>query len=269
MGTLAKQTYDPHLLYHAINITVELEYKIPMQKVYDILALIDKTNKQAINKIQPSDVLNVLKKLGTSIENADVDDKPSDATSLQEKIKELLRLLGCELSDCELNKILKGELSLDEVLSKDAKTAWLIIFDKGEDGKMRPVRELVDHMTMCSHIIALENIEQKIQRNMERYTINKRNGPDRTIPMYGNMKVLHKKEKELNDPVLLEKKRNKLRLYIAHMQGYDRDRDRDGGRGVDMTTGYVIDFGDIYIADKYSNVIEDIGRDGIDLCDLH
>ena len=54
------------------------------------------------------------------------------------------------------------------------------------------------------------------------------------------------------------------------MQGYDRDRDRDGGRGVDMTTGEIIDFGDIYIADKeHGCFINDIERDGIDMRDLH
>ena len=49
----------------------------------------------------------------------------------------------------------------------------------------------------------------------------------------------------------------------------DRDLDRDGGRGIDMNTGYVIDFGDIYIADKsHGGVIEDIERDGIDMGDI-
>jgi hypothetical protein len=271
MRAMTQQAYDPHLLYHAINITVELEYKVPMQKIYKILEIVEANNKKNINKISPQDVLQLLTLLGDRLESSVLDDEPSDNTNLQAKIKELLRLLGCVLSDQELNQILKGELSLDAALSKQAKAAWLMVFNIDEDGKMRPNKEIVDHMLMCAQTIAIENVEIKIQRNIiEAKNMEK---TDKRTPIMlaknENMKTLHRAEREKSDPVLLEKKRNKLRLYIAHMQGYDRDRDRDGGRGIDMTTGYVIDFGDIYIADKHASTIEDIGRDGIDLCDLH
>jgi hypothetical protein len=279
METLTKQVYDPHLLYHAINITVELEYKVPMQKIYDILEIVENENKKNIEKISPQEVLILLKTLGDNLENSvSTDDLPDENnTNLQAKIKEVLRLLGCTLSDRELNNILKGEISLEDALSKQARLAWTLIFEKDKDGRSRPNKEMVEHMLWCSQTIAIENVECRIQRAMENYRINQkyqREKPqlqnDNLIQRQGNLKVTSQSEKERNDPIILEKKRNKLRLYIAHMQGYDRDRDRDGGRGIDMVTGMVIDFGDIYIADKsHGHVIEDHDKDGIDMADIH
>jgi hypothetical protein len=53
------------------------------------------------------------------------------------------------------------------------------------------------------------------------------------------------------------------------MQGYDRDRDRDGSRGIDISTGEIIDFGDIFIADKeHGAILEDRMNDGIDREDI-
>jgi hypothetical protein len=274
MNVIEKKTYDPHLLYHAINITVDLEYKVPMQRVYDILEILDE-NKEGSDELQvdPKEVETLINTLGSALENSLLTNDPDENTNLQSKIKELLRLLGCVLSDQELNQILKGELSLDDVLPKHAKTAWIMIFKRGKDGKYRPNKEIVDHMLLCSQTWAMENLEMKIQRNLIDQTYQKReqlrSGPV-VLQKGENHKTISQKEKEKNDPIILEKKRNKLRLYIAHMQGYDRDRDRDGGRGIDMTTGLVIDFGDIYIADKsHGSVIEDHNRDGIDLADIH
>jgi hypothetical protein len=276
MGTKVKQAYDPHLLYHAINVTVELEYKVPMQKVYDILVLVNNANKKSFDKISSQDVIALLKALGDNLEDSvmsDTTDSGDGNNNLQAKIKELLRLLGCSLSDQELNKILKGELSLDEALPKKAKLAWVLIFDRDDSGRYRPNKDMVEHMLWCAQVIAMENIEMRIQRSLENYHREQKEKPhlqnELTVQKYGNLKVMSKVEKERNDPILLDQKRNKLRLYIAHMQGYDKDRDRDGGRGIDMTTGMIIDFGDIYIADKsHGNVIEDIDRDGIDIADI-
>ena len=273
MKTATKQVYDPHLLYHAINITVELEYKVPMQKIYNILEMVESTNQKNVDKITPQEVLDILKVLGNNLESSVLTDEPCDGDSMQSKIKELLRLLGCLLSDQELNKILKGELSIDEALSKQGKLVWSMIFDRDDNGRYRPNREMVNHMSWCSQIIALENVETRIQRIAENRHRDQREKPhlggELMVQKYNNPKTIHRVEREQNDPVLLEQKRNKLRLYIAHMQGYDRDLDRDGGRGIDMNTGYVIDFGDIYIADKsHGGVIEDIERDGIDMGDI-
>ena len=274
MRTLVKQEYDPHLLYHAINVAVELEYKVPMQKVYDILVLVDKSNEKSVEKISSQEVMVLLKALGDGLENTVMstssDDCDGNNSNLQAKIKELLRLLGCSLSDKELNMILKGELELDKALSKQARIAWNLIFDKRDNDRYRPNQELVDHMMWCSRVIALENVEMKIQRSMEeRRQINQSRQIAVALPKNEYVVGIARTRREELDPVLLEEKRNKLRLYIAHMQGYDRDIDRDGGRGIDMTTGLIIDFGDIYIADKqHGSVIEDIEHDGIEMADI-
>ena len=267
MAMMIKQEYDPHLLYHAINMTVELEYKVPMQKIYNILALVEDSNQRDVYKVKPSEVLELLKTLGRKLENSVLDDDPPSGSSLQEKIKELLRLLGCTLSDQELNKILKGELDIDQVLSKQAKSAWITIFDLGKDGKYRPNKEIVENVMICSQAIALESVELQIQRAMEdRQMLRK----TRQHNILYQDKTVRRQEREKYDPVVLDKKRAKLKLYIAHMQGYDRDRDRDGGLGIDMTTGEIIDHGDVYIADKeHGSVIHDVGRDGIDMADIH
>lgn len=267
MTNITKQEYDPHLLYHAINITVELEYKVPMQKIYNILVLVEESNQQDVHQVTPEDVLSLLSALGNKLESGELSDTPPDGNSLQEKIKEILRLLGCELSDQELNKILKGEISLDQALSKQAKVAWLTVFDLGNDGKYRPNREIIDNVLICSQAIALEGIEMQIQRAMTdrqiRHKVRQQN------LMYQERDV-RKYEKERYDPVALDRQRKKLKLYIAHMHGYDRDRDRDGGLGIDLTTGEIIDYEDVYIADKtHGNFIHDIDRDGIDMKDIH
>jgi hypothetical protein len=244
-----------------------------MQQVYNILELMDKHKLNKDDHVaSPEEVLVILNALGSALEDS-VPDEPNDSSNLQSKIKELLRLLGCSLSDQELNQILRGEVSIDTALSKNAKTAWLMIFHKDKSGRYKPDRDIVENMLLCSQSWALENLELKIQRSLMEPTYNKKEYM-RDVPV-----VLYRDEKlkaqvcgnrEHNDPIELDKKRNKLRLYIAHMQGYDRDRDRDGGRGVDMVTGIVIDFGDIYIADKtHGHVIEDRDHDGIDMADIH
>lgn len=272
MGITVKQTYDPHLLFHAINITVELQYKVPMQKVYDILEAVDKSNEKQVEKIQPEDVLSLLKTLGDKLETKMSDDSQSsdNNNNLQSKIKELLRLLGCELSDAELNQILKGELSINDALSKQARIAWLILFEIDEDGHSKPNKTMVENLLLCTELLALETIELKLQHlAMNRSLQEKQREASVVLAKADNLKTMYRAEKEKYDPIALEKKRNKLRLYIAHMHGYDKDRDRDGSYGIDLTTGIIIDFGDIYIADKvHGSIIEDIQRDGIDMSDI-
>lgn len=273
MSTAIKE-YDPHILYNAINLTVELRYKVPMQRIYKILEIIEKQNETNIDKITISDMVELLETLGSSFERhvAETDEPPSDDENLQSKIKELLRMLGCYLTDQELNKILKGEISLDDALSGKAKLVWKAIFHKDDKGKFHPNKEIVDQMLSCMRLIAFENVELKIQYGLENYSIQKQQQRSRDnleLSRGINLKTLYRKEPQKETLLDLEKKRNKLRLYIAHMQGYDRDRDRDGGRGVDMTTGIIVDFGDIYIADKsHGSIIEDRERNGIDIADI-
>lgn len=257
--------YDPHLLYHTINITVELEYKVPMQKVYDLLYLLEEKNQGTADKIQPTEVLELLKLMSGELADTVGDEDPEDKNDLPSKIKELLRLLGCYLTKEELNAILRGEVPLDKALSPKAKAAWLIIFDRDEMGKFRPNKEVVNELVWLTEKIAYETIENQIQRNLEGYKSRARKELENEgiLLKNENIKTIHRKD-EYTDPRILEQKRINLKLYIAHMQGYDRDRDRDGGLGIDMSTGEIIDFGDIYIADKeHGAVLEDRDHDGI------
>lgn len=275
--------YDPHILYNAINLTAELEYKVPMQRIYEILDIVEKKNKGKKNKaeqITPNDVLNLLNVLGDILTNTNVSDTPCDTSTLQSKIKELLRVLGCELSDKDLNRILKGELSITDVLSKDAQLVWNLIFDIDENGKMHPDREIVDNMLLSMQNIAIENIEramesQLIENKNRRVLASQR--AQNILLRDENLKTLFRKDEEKKrtriediDYVELDRKRAKLRLYIGHMQGYDRDRDHDGSRAMDPTTGYIIDYEDAYITDKIHSgaILEDIDNDGIEIAEI-
>lgn len=269
MTTATNERYDPHLLYHAINITVELRYKVPMQKIYKLLQVAEERNKTSEKQITTADIIALLENLGGALESTVLTDEPSEGESLQSKIKEILRLLGCNLTDQELNQILKGELSIEEVLSNQARLAWSLIFKKDND-KYRPSQDVANMILWCTQDIAIENVELKIQRVLENYRLeNKRHSQEGMLLKSDNMKTLYRTNKIQYDPIELDKKRVKLKLYIAHMQGYDRDRDRDGTRGVDMSTGEIIDFGDLFIADKeHGSFIDDRMNDGIDRADI-
>ena len=87
----ATKEYDPHLLYHAINITVELKYNVPMQNVYNLLDLFAQKGMD-IDKLPQEKIISTISALGKGLENTVLDeDNTSDCTSLQVKIKELLR----------------------------------------------------------------------------------------------------------------------------------------------------------------------------------
>jgi hypothetical protein len=161
-------------------------------------------------------------------------------------------------------------MTIEEALSTKAQLAWKLIFKKDEKGRSRPDQDLVNLLMFCTQEIAIENVELKIQRVLENYKLeNKRHMQEGVLLKSDNMKTLYRANKIQYDPVELDKKRVKLKLYIAHMQGYDRDRDRDGSRGIDMSTGEIIDFGDIFIADKeHGSFIEDRANDGIDRADI-
>jgi len=268
MVTLTTQTYDPHLLYHAIGITVELEYKVPMQKVYAILSAATKTDSKNIPS--PSEIQEMLTAMGSAIENSSTEESDlPDTNSLQAKIKEMLRLLGCDLPVSDLNKILKGDLAIENVLSKQAQTAWRLVFSTSADGRVIPNKDTVELVFLCTQSIALENVERKIDRVMQDYRARNTQPIERHVLEKGdNLKTVRAPREIKEDPVELDRKRAKLKLYIAHMQGYDRDRDHDGGRGIDMSTGDIIDFADIYMSDKQGHVIDDIAHDGIDLSDI-
>jgi hypothetical protein len=117
----------------------------------------------------------LLENLGSALESSVLTDEPSEEDTLQSKIKELLRLLGCVLSEQELNKILRGEMTIEEALSTKAQLAWKLIFKKDEKGRSRPDQDLVNLLMFCTQEIAIENVELKIQRVLENYKLeNKR-----------------------------------------------------------------------------------------------
>ena len=46
-----KPEYDPHILYNAINLTAELQYKVPMQRIYDILVILSHSQSLLLIKL--------------------------------------------------------------------------------------------------------------------------------------------------------------------------------------------------------------------------
>lgn len=250
--------YDPHLLYQAINITVELQYNVPLKVVYQMI----EENEKKEEKLSFNELVSLIKSLSKSFQNkifSKEDSSSEETLDLKTKIKLMLELLHCELSNDELNKIIKGELSLDEALNQQARIAWKLFFSKDKDGKVRPNQSLVDHMMTLMQDYALLDINEKYKRELLNQTKNRiREIENGDYISNGNIKS-ERTKKELNvvsqdeKLILLDKQRKKLKLYIAHMQGYDRDRDHDGGRGVNMETGEIIDLEDIYMADKGVN----------------
>ena len=253
-------------MYHAINLTVELQYKVPMQRIYDILEKMEKYNEQNEDKITSQEILELLEELGRSLEEESASENPVDPDEdgsggeldLREKIKELLRLLGCRFSNQELNQILKGEKDINDILPAKAKIVWVMVFSIDSDGRVIPDQNLVNQFLTCTELIAVQNVEQQIQKMQIEKKITRDRLQSDTVQKDENLKTMFRKEKEKYDPVLLERKRAKLKLYIAHMQGYDLDLDRDGQSGIDWATGEIIDLGDIDRADGMTQDRSDI-----------
>ena len=115
---------DPHLMYYAINITVELQYTVSTQLIYNVLERVQKQRKRKCDSAMMNEVVDMLKNLGNKLESTE---EPYECKSLQEKIKELLRLQGCKLTPEELNLILQGKLTIEKALSKQAQQLWLLV----------------------------------------------------------------------------------------------------------------------------------------------
>lgn len=250
-----KAEYEPHLLYEAINITVELQYNVPLKTVYAII----EQNEQKQNKLTMKELADLIKTLGRSFQQRVIkrrdDEANEEEIDLKTKIKLMLELLHCELSNDELNQILKGELALEDALNKQALAAWNMFFTIGDDGKMRPNKEMVEQMTMIMQDFALLDLNQKYKMELMNQTRTRMKEIE-SGDYYSKDNIKSERAKKMSitqgeEKLLqLDRQRKKLKLYIAHMQGYDRDRDHDFGRGINMETGDVIDFGDIYLADK-------------------
>lgn len=273
-----EREYDPHLLYKAINITVELEYQVPMTLVYKIIEKLHKRKKKNEKDLTEKELIELVRVMGLSLQDKidkfEDDTKKSGKPDLKTKIKQILSLLNCELSNAELNSILKGEISIEDVLNKQAQIAWRMIFEIGEDGKSKPDQEMVNWMNIIAEDLAIENLHECRRRLMLKINEKHKQMNDFEISDGYNIKISQGSNKTYlnmdNKLKEMDKKLRKLKLYIAHLQGYDRSLDHDGERGVDPETGEIRDFGDIYLADKrYSGaIIEDIEYDGIDIEDI-
>lgn len=269
---MVRTEYDPHILYISINITVEMEYQVPLNRVYPIVEAASKRAGFKGTEKDVSNLINVIKKLGLDIQNI-ADDEESQVDnneSLKDKIRRMLEALGCQLSDAELNAILRGDIAIEEALTKDAQILWRLIFVKKGDRTV-PDQDIVNCLDILSEEYALENLYITKEKQMLRL---KEMNDFQYKQDRNNIKVSslsqHSILKQTQDVESLSKKIAKLKLYVAHMQGYDRDLDHDGEYGIDPETGEIRDFECIYLADKrYSGaVIDDKERDGIDVEDI-
>ena len=276
--TSQKKSYDPHILYLALNIEAELKHMLDARRIYKILETMPRS---VVNTSTAEEMAGLFRLLGKTIaESADCNNDMDDAEeiggeekrTLRQRIREILSLTGCELSTDELNQILSGKVSPEKAMSKKSVTAWNCIFTKTEQGRYIPDSRAVESMRLAMTTVAIRLLEEKqleLIRNAgsEKFVEYGYKSPIRSFREPQKDSILQKEE----SPAELERKANKLRLYIAHMQGYDRDLDGDGGRGIDPQTGIVIDYSDIYIADKsHGAIIEDKDRDNVidieDIC---
>lgn len=239
--------HDPHLLYQAINITVEMQYTVPMTLVYNLLLKLKLKRKPDEKEPKVQDIIRLLSTIGTGLlsdteDKVEIEDTEQD---LKTRIKYILKLTNCELSNQDLNKILRGELSIKDVMNKDAQLAWNMMFEMQDDRQV-PSTQNVEWLLNVAENYAIGQITKEYNNNCYKYaelqSINEQNGNTKT------MRALENPTKYLDRNKTLEEQMRKLRIYIGHLQGYDHDRDGDGERGIDPETGYVRDYDDICLA---------------------
>lgn len=247
-----KNGYDPHLLYQAINITVELQYTVPMTLIYNLLLKLKIKRRHGEKEPTIDEVVRLLALIGDTIQEdsslMEIEDTEQD---LQTKIKYMLKLTKCKLSPQELNRILKGQLSIKDVLHKEAQLAWSIMFEEKE-GRYIPDARSVSWLLDITQEHVMGQMLKEYNNNCFKYAQAKEKRHS-NYAVHANTKTERAKE----DPIVfleknksLEEKLRKLRLVIAHLQGYDRDRDGDGERGIDPETGYIRDFDDVFMANN-------------------
>lgn len=249
--------YDPHLLYQAINITVELEYHVPMKTIYRILYILQK--KRLPNEPEPSmkELVKMIKIMASSVESegVEIEDASKD---LKTRIKSILSMLGCELNNDELNKILKGQLSINDALTKEAQLAWNLIFGREKDRYVNPEQKNVDMLFFLAEQFAISNIRCKINQNYLKHAEYKEQQENKLQNSnYKTMRLSSKNTPDyLQENISLENKLRKMKIYIGQIQGYDKDWDGDGERGMDPETGEIRDYDDIFMADKRVDLAE-------------
>lgn len=252
-----KSGYDPHLLYQAINITVELQYTVPMTLIYNLLLKLKIKRKNGEKEPTINEVVRLLNLISDTMnEDSSLMEIEDTEQDLQTKIKYMLKLTKCKLSPQDLNKILKGQLSIKDVLNKEAQLAWSIMFEE-QNGRYTPDSRSVSWLLDIAQEHVMGQMLKEYNNNCYKYAQAKEYKQTDS-----RFSANAKTERSQEDPVVfleknksLEEKLRKLRLFIAHIQGYDRDRDGDGERGVDPETGYIRDFDDVFMA---NNLFDDI-----------
>lgn len=254
-----KNGYDPHLLYQAINITVELQYTVPMTLIYNLLLKLKLKRKDGEREPSIDEVVRLLALIGDTIQEdsalMEIEDTEQD---LQTKIKYMLKLTKCKLTPQDLNKILRGQLSIKDALSKEAQLLWKVMFEE-KDGRYIPDGRSVSWLLDVTQEHAMGQMLKEYNNNCLKYAqAQERRYSHHIIP--DNVKTERAEEEPsilLEKNKTLEEKLRKMRLLIAHLQGYDRDRDGDGERGVDPETGYIRDFDDVFMANSlFDDAIE-------------
>ena len=265
--------YDPHLLYQAINITVELEYHIPFKLIYNILANLQEKMNPGEKEPSINEMVKLVKTMATFVDSNGVEseDMPDN---LKSKIKLILSMLGCDLGNDELNKILRGDIAVEDILNKESQLAWKLIFKKDENERYHPSQECVNWLLLLAEDYTFGVMLDKYTRNCYEQKDYDRKLSRDGLHNIDNYKTARYHENRVPEYVIenlsLEKKMRNLKIYLGRMQGYDIDRDGDGQRGMDPETGEIIDFDDIFITDKIFGgaVIEDLNHNGLDLEDI-
>lgn len=231
-----------------------------MTLIYNLLLKLKLKRKDGAKEPTIDEVVKLLALIGNTIQEdsslMEIEDTEQD---LQTRIKYMLKLTKCKLSPQDLNKILKGQLSVKDVLNKEAQLAWDIMFEEKE-GRYIPDARSVSWLLDITQEHAMGQILREYNSNCLKYAQAQQKHLDVKNNRQHNVKI----ERAEKEPIVfmernksLEEKLRKLRLYIAHIQGYDRDRDGDGERGVDPETGYVRDFDDVFMANNlFDDVVE-------------
>lgn len=245
-----KNGYDPHLLYQAINVTVELQYTVPMTLIYNLLLKLKIKRQPGEKEPTMDEITRLLSLVGTTLqEDSSLIEVENTEQDLQTKIKYMLKLTKCKVSPQDLNRILRGELSIKDVLSKDAQLAWKIMFDE-KNGRYVPDSQNVSWLLTIAEEHAIGQMLKEYNRNCLKYASAQARQQDLNKGNTKTERARNNPSRYLERNKTLEEKLRKLRLVIAHLQGYDRDRDGDGERGIDPETGYVRDFDDVFLANN-------------------
>ena len=250
-----KNGYDPHLLYQAINITVELQYTVPMTLIYNLLLKLKIQRKPGEKEPKIDEVVRLLSLMGNTLQDevsaVEIEDMEKD---LQTKIKYVLKLTKCQLTPQELNQILKGQLSIKDVLTKEAQLAWNIMFEQ-KDGRYVPSAQNTSWLLDITQEHTLGQMLKEYNQNCLKYAQAQAKHLDNKAANVKTDRANKEAIVYMTRNKTLEEKLRKVRLLVAHLQGYDRDRDGDGERGVDPETGYIRDFDDVFAAVVGDNVV--------------